>query len=67
MERQIACVARIARLSEHVEPVSQLSPAESFAEVEQLRRMFPSWTGDPDLPMVKVVVRVGHLSDAART
>jgi hypothetical protein len=41
VERQIDCVARIARLSEHVEPVSQLSPAESFAEVEQLRRMFP--------------------------
>lgn len=67
MERQIACVARIARLSEHVEPVRLLSPAESFAEVEQLRRMFPSWTGDPDEPMVKVVVRVGRLSDATGT
>lgn len=65
MERQIARVARVSRLSELQEPPQLLSPAEAFAEVEQLRRMFPSWTGDPDQPMVKKVVRVGRLSDEA--
>jgi len=32
------------------------SPAERFAEVESLRRLWIEITGDPDLPMV----RVGH-------
>jgi hypothetical protein len=67
VERQIECVARVLRLSELDEVPRVLSPAESFAEVEQLRRMFPAWTGDPDQPMAKVVVKVSRLSDATGT
>jgi hypothetical protein len=33
------------------------SPAERFAEVESLRRLWIEITGDPDLPMVRVVHR----------
>lgn len=65
MERQIACVARVSRLSDAPEALTILRPEDSIAEVEQLRRMFPTWTGDPDQPMVKLVVRVGRISDAS--
>jgi len=33
------------------------SPAERIAEVESLRRLWIEITGDPDLPMIRVVHR----------
>ncbi len=55
VERKIACVARIGRISDVESPAPVLDPAESFAEVEELRRLFVSWTGDPDAPIAKTV------------
>jgi hypothetical protein len=39
------------------EPVTRLSPAESVAEVERLRRLFIERFGDPDEPLERVVTR----------
>jgi hypothetical protein len=51
---------RRADLDEDAERLAywrQRTPAERVAEVESLRRLWIEITGDPDLPMVRVVHR----------
>lgn len=59
--RSIAPVVRIARLAEVDERAERRAYwanrtiAERILEVEALRRMWPELTGDPDLPIARVV------------
>ena len=61
--REISLVVRKVRradLDEDAERLAywrQRTPAERVAEVESLRRLWIEITGDPDLPMVRVVHR----------
>ncbi|HEY0481448.1 MAG TPA: hypothetical protein VGD37_28225 [Kofleriaceae bacterium] len=61
--RKIALVVRKVRRDELDEDAERLAywrtrtPAERIAEVESLRRLWIEITGDPDLPMVRVVHR----------
>jgi len=61
--RKIPLVIRKVRLDELDEDAERLAywrsrtPAERFLEVESLRRLWIEITGDPDLPMVRVVHR----------
>ena len=60
-ERTIAPVARITRLTDLDERAERQaywagrSVADRLVELESLRRMWPEITGDPDLPIVRVV------------
>ena len=56
MLRKIAPVC-FKRRQDQPEPRASLSPQEALREVEELRRMFTDLTGDPDLPIVRVVQR----------
>ena len=74
MTRSIVPVVRIRRLGEVDERAergahwAQRTFEERIAEVESLRRMWPELTGDPDLPMERVVHkrRLGELARARR-
>lgn len=61
--RVIAPIVRKVRRNELDEDAERLAywrsrtPAERFLEVESLRRLWIEITGDPDLPMVRVVHR----------
>ena len=55
-DRGIARVVTIRRISEP-EPIKRYTPQEAVAEVEELRRIFVSRFGDPDIPIAKVVVK----------
>ena len=61
--RKIPLVVRVVRRAELDEDAERLAywrsrtPAERVAEVESLRRLWIEITGDPDLPMVRVVHR----------
>lgn len=57
MERQIAATVTIVKLGNEVHPASlpPLSPKESWAEVEDIRRVWIDLTGDPDQPILKLV------------
>jgi hypothetical protein len=63
MERKIQPVVRKVRRDELDEDAERLAywrsrtPAERVLEVESLRRLWTEITGDPDLPMVRVVHR----------
>jgi hypothetical protein len=62
-DRQIAKVARIAKLTAVDERAERRaywatrSIEERFLEVESLRRMWIEVTGDPDLPIRRVITR----------
>jgi hypothetical protein len=62
-DRQIAKVARIAKLTAIDERAERRtywasrSIEERFLEVESLRRMWIEVTGDPDLPIQRVLSR----------
>ena len=70
MKRDIAMVVRRVRTADLNEDAERRAywlgrPApERIAEVEALRRLWPSLTGDPDVPMVKVIHR-RRLGEAA--
>lgn len=59
--RTIAPVVRITRLTDTDERAerqaywARRSVVERLLELESLRRMWPEITGDPDLPIVRVV------------
>jgi len=61
--RTIAPVVRITRLTDLDERADRQaywagrSVADRLLELESLRRMWPEITGDPDLPIVRVVHR----------
>lgn len=63
VRRTIAPVVRRVARAELDEDAERLAywrrrtPAERVAEVESLRRLWVELTGDPDLPMVRVVHR----------
>jgi len=63
--REIEIVVFKRKLSEETYVPLARTPQQSFAEVEQLRRMFLALTGDPDAPMVREV-RKRRLSDGAQ-
>jgi hypothetical protein len=56
-ERQMEMVATKGKLSEWREPRKFYEPAEAVLLVEELRRMMPELTGNPDLPMERVVFK----------
>ena len=61
--RSISMVVRKVRLDQLDEQAERRahwqrqSPADRFAEVESLRRLWIEVTGDPDVPMVRAVHR----------
>ena len=63
MERTIQPIVLKVRRDQLDEDAERLAywrsrtPAERFLEVESLRRLWIEITGDPDLPMVRVVHR----------
>ena len=65
MTRAMAIVARKGRLGEIDEDGDRRrywatqDPAARIAEVESLRRVWIGLTGDPDLPIVRVIHRRG--------
>lgn len=62
-DREIAKIVRVARLTAVDERAERhtywagRSPGERFLEVESLRRMWIEITGDPDLPIQRVIQR----------
>ncbi len=56
-KRQIELVTIKGKLSEWTETQRVYEPAEAVILVEELRRMMPEITGDPDQPIERVVFR----------